>query len=51
MFAYIANSYNFGRWRRLFIYRSSNDRNVVGSMPVLDINANYLTGTLCGVED
>ena len=27
------------------------DRKVADSMPVLGINANYLTGTLCAVED
>ena len=34
-----------------WLERRVSDRNVVGSMPVLDINANYLTGTLCGVEN
>ena len=28
-----------------------NDRMVAGSMPILGINANYLTSTLCGAED
>ena len=51
MFAFTVSNDNFGRWRRLFIDRRSNDRNVAGSMPVLDINANYLIGTLCGVGD
>ena len=51
MVACIANNDNFGWWRRLFIDRWSNDRNVAGSMPVLDIYTNYLTGTLCGLEE
>ena len=28
-----------------------SDRKVAGFMPALSINANYLAGILCGVED
>ena len=31
--------------------RRGNNRKFAGSMPVLDINTNFLTYTLCGVED
>ena len=53
MFAYAANNNNFGQRRNSvgYIERRVNDRKVVGSIPVLGINHNYLTGTLCNVED
>ena len=46
MFAYTANNDNFGRLRNLI-----SDCKVAGSMPVLGINGNHLTSTLCSLED
>ena len=34
-----------------WLERQLSDCKVAGSMPVLGINANYLKGTLCGVEN
>ena len=51
MFTYSANNDNFGRRRNSWIERRVSDRKVAGLMSVLRINANYLTGTLCEVED
>ena len=49
--AYTANNNFWVAAQLSWLERQVSDRKTAGSMPVLELNANYLTGTLRGVKD